>query len=56
MPRWFVAATPLTGAILFQLIIPFAISRFGLGTGVLTALILSSLWFVLMLLTAEMPH
>ena len=56
MIRWFVAATPLVGAILFPLLVPITISRFGISYGVITALILSTLWFVAMLRTSEMPH
>ena len=56
MLRVFVAATPLVGAILIPLIIPITISRAGIGPGVFFALILSSLWFVAMLRTSEMPH
>tara|TARA_Y100001968_G_scaffold263324_1_gene251873 strand:- start:404 stop:577 length:174 start_codon:yes stop_codon:yes gene_type:complete len=54
--RWFVAVTPIAGAVLLPLVVPITISKFGLGPGVLTALILSSLWFIAMLRTSEMPH
>ena len=56
MARIIVAVTPLVGAIAFPLLIPTTIERLGLGTGVLSALILSTLWFVAMLRTSEMPH
>ncbi len=56
MLRWFVAITPLLGAILFPLIVPFVIAWFGIAPGVLTALLLSIIWFVAMLVTSEMPH
>lgn len=56
MFRWFVAATPLMGAILFPLVVPIAIVRFGIEAGVIVALTLSTLWFISMLLTSEMPH
>ncbi len=56
MIRWIVALTPIVGAISFPLLIPIVIQRFGLGAGVLTALLLSTIWFVAMLRTAEMPH
>ena len=56
MIRWIVALTPIAGAISFPLIIPTVIQRFGLGAGVLTALILTTIWFVAMLRTSEMPH
>ncbi len=56
MLRWFVALTPLTGAIVFPLVVPFTIARLGLAPGVVVALTLSTLWLVVMLRTAEMPH
>ncbi len=56
MLRWFVAVTPLAGAILFPLLIPLTIVHKGLAPGVLGALILSTIWFVVMLRTSEMPH
>ncbi len=56
MLRWFVALTPLTGAIIFPIIVPVVIARFGLAPGVIVALIASTLWFVAMLRTSEMPH
>ena len=56
MTRWFVAVTPLAGAIAFPLLVPMTISRFGISSGVITALVLSTLWFVAMLRTSEMPH
>ena len=56
MVRVFVALTPLVGALAFPLLIPTTIERLGLGPGVITALILSTLWFIAMLRTSEMPH
>ena len=56
MARWFVAFTPLAGTIIFPLLIPITISKFGISYGVVTALLLSTLWFVAMLRTSEMPH
>ena len=56
MERWFVAVTPIAGALAFPLAVPIVISRFGISYGVIAALVLSTLWFVLMLRTAEMPH
>tara|TARA_B100000700_G_C14706015_1_gene696769 strand:- start:118 stop:291 length:174 start_codon:yes stop_codon:yes gene_type:complete len=56
MLRWFVAITPIAGAILLPLIVPITIAKFGIGSGVLSALTLSSLWFIAMLRTSEMPH
>ena len=54
--RFFVAITPLAGAMLFPIIVPIVINRFGISSGVLTALLLSGLWFIAMLKTSEMPH
>ena len=54
--RWFVAFTPLTGALLFPIVVPFAIARLGIASGILIALILTILWFAAMLRTSEMPH
>tara|TARA_Y100001933_G_scaffold173841_1_gene172270 strand:- start:388 stop:558 length:171 start_codon:yes stop_codon:yes gene_type:complete len=56
MLKKFVALTPLFGALTFPLIVPLTISRFGVNYGILTALLISSLWFIAMLRTAEMPH
>ena len=54
--RWFVALTPLAGAILFPILGPIVMPRVGIGAGVGVALALSSLWFIAMLKTSEMPH
>ena len=54
--RWFVAITPLAGAVAFPLIIPLVMVRVSIGAGVALALLLSSLWFIAMLKTSEMPH
>ena len=56
MLRWFVAFTPIVGAIALPLIVPFTISKVGIGSGVLITLFLSSIWFIAMLRTSEMPH
>tara|TARA_Y100001968_G_scaffold272536_1_gene264803 strand:+ start:2936 stop:3106 length:171 start_codon:yes stop_codon:yes gene_type:complete len=56
MLRLFVAVTPVAGAIILPLIVPITIAKVGLGPGVFTALMLSSIWFVAMLRTSEMPH
>ena len=50
--RWFVALTPLAGAIVFPILVPIVMTRVGIGV----ALALSSLWFIAMLKTSEMPH
>jgi len=36
--------------------IPITISKFGVNYGILSALLISSLWFIAMLRTSEMPH
>ena len=54
--RWFVAVTPVAGAVAFPVLVPLTIARVGIGAGVGLALVLSSLWFVSMLSTSEMPH
>ena len=56
MFRLIVAFTPLVGAIAFPLLIPTTIEHLGLGPGVFIALVFSTLWFVAMLRTSEMPH
>ena len=56
MIRLIVAFTPLVGAIVFPLLIPTTIEHLGLGPGIFSALILSTLWFIAMLRTSEMPH
>ena len=54
--RWFVAITPLAGAMVFPLVVPFVMTRVSIGAGVGVALVLSGIWFVAMLKTSEMPH
>ncbi len=56
MLRWFVALTPMVGAIFVPIAVPFAIANYGIASGVITVLILTTLWFVAMLSTSEMPH
>ena len=56
MKKNFIAFTPLMGALTFPLVVPITISRFGISFGIIIALFISSLWFIAMLRTAEMPH
>jgi len=56
MRKNFVAFTPIFGAITFPLVVPLTISKFGVNYGILIALLISSLWFIAMLRTSEMPH
>jgi hypothetical protein len=53
--RTFVALTPLLGTLLFPLVVALLMLRSGIGTGVLGAVVLGTVWFVTMLRTAEMP-
>ena len=45
-----------SSALSFPLIVPITISKFGINYGILSALVISSLWFIAMLRTSEMPH
>ena len=56
MLKKIVAFTPLLGALTFPIIVPITISKFGVNYGILSALLISSLWFIAMLRTSEMPH
>ena len=56
MLRWIVALTPMLGAIISPLLVAFTIATFGIDKGILLALLLIVLWFVVMLRTSEMPH
>tara|TARA_B100000212_G_scaffold314767_1_gene268516 strand:- start:265 stop:435 length:171 start_codon:yes stop_codon:yes gene_type:complete len=56
MRKNLVAFTPLFGAVTFPLVVPITISKFGVNYGIATALFISSLWFIAMLRTSEMPH
>ena len=54
--RLVVAVTPVAGAVAFPVLVPLTMAKVGIGAGVVVALVLSSLWFVGMLRTSEMPH
>ena len=56
MKKNFIAFTPLMGAFIFPLLVPITISKFGINYGIIIALLISSLWFIAMLRSAEMPH
>jgi len=56
MRKNFVTFTPIFGAITFPLVVPLTISKFGVNYGIIIALLISSLWFIAMLRTSEMPH
>ena len=53
--RTFVALTPLLGTLLFPLVVALLMQHRGIGSGVLAAVVIGSLWFVAMLRTSEMP-
>jgi hypothetical protein len=55
MKQALVAFTPLAGAIAFPLVVLLVLQKAGIPAAVLTAVILSTVWFVSMLRTAEMP-
>ena len=56
MLKKYVAFTPLLGALTFPLVVPITISKLGVNYGIISALLISSLWFIAMLRTSEMPH
>lgn len=53
--RMVVALTPLAGAVLFPLVVPIVLRQLGIPAAVLTAVVLGTVWFVVMLRSAEMP-
>jgi hypothetical protein len=53
--RSFVALTPVLGSLTLPFVVPFLMVRVGVGAAVGVAVVVSSLWFTLMLRTAEMP-
>ena len=55
MKQALVAFTPLAGSISFPLVVLLVLQKAGIPAAVLTAVILSTVWFVSMLRTAEMP-
>ena len=56
MKKNFIAFTPLMVAFIFPILVPITISKFGINYGIISALFISSLWFIAMLRTSEMPH
>lgn len=54
--RAFVALTPLAGSLVLPILVPVLMVRVGIGAAVGAAVVVSSLWFVTMLRTAEMPE
>jgi hypothetical protein len=53
--RTFVAFTPLAGTLALPFLVPVLMVKVSIGTAVGMAVLVSTLWFVLMLRTAEMP-
>jgi hypothetical protein len=51
-----VAFTPITGAVILPLLVCLLMVKVNIGTGVLAAVVISSLWFVAMLRTSELPE
>ena len=54
--RWLTALTPLIGVMIFPVVVPLTMARFGISTGIATILILTLAWFVVMLRTSKTPH
>jgi len=55
LKRALVAFTPLAGALAFPLLVPLLMTRVSIPVSLLAAVLVATLWFVLMLRTAEMP-
>ena len=55
LKRAVVAFTPLLGALAFPLLIPVLMSRVSIQASILAAVLIATVWFVLMLRSAEMP-
>ena len=51
-----VALTPISGAVLLPLLVTLLMVKVSIAAGVLAAVVVSSLWFVAMLLTSELPE
>nr|AUG32630.1 hypothetical protein PLO_652 [Paulinella longichromatophora] len=54
--RIITAIIPLVGVLTFPALILIFITKGSLQHGISTALFVSTLWFILMLITSEMPH
>jgi len=55
LKRTVVALTPMAGALAFPLIVPVVLVRLGLPAAMLSAVLIGTAWFVVMLRSAEMP-
>lgn len=56
MIKALVAFTPITGAIVLPLLVCLLMVKVSISAGVLAAVVISSLWFVAMLRTSELPE
>jgi ABC-type uncharacterized transport system permease subunit len=50
-----VAFTPLAGAVAFPVVVPLLMVRVSVAAGVMAAVLVGTVWIVVMLRTAEMP-
>ncbi|MEX0589294.1 MAG: hypothetical protein WD136_08565 [Cyanobium sp.] len=55
LKRSVVALTPMAGALAFPLIVPVVLMKLGLPAAMLSAVLIGTAWFVVMLRSAEMP-
>ncbi len=53
--RRLVAVTPMAGALAFPLVVPLVMKHVGIPAAVLTAVVVGTLWCVVMLRTSELP-
>ncbi|MEY3750999.1 MAG: hypothetical protein RLZZ11_594 [Cyanobacteriota bacterium] len=51
-----VALTPITGAVVLPLLVCLLMVKVSIAAGVLAAVAISSVWFVAMLRTSELPE
>ena len=56
MIKALVALTPITGAVVLPLLVCLLMVKVSISAGVLAAVVISSLWFVAMLRTSELPE
>lgn len=50
-----VALTPMAGAVAFPVVVPLLMLRVSVAAGVMAAVLVGTIWIVVMLRTAEMP-
>jgi 4-amino-4-deoxy-L-arabinose transferase-like glycosyltransferase len=56
LKRLFVLILPLAGSLILPIAVPFLMKQAGIGAGVGLILVVSCLWFAIMLHFAEMPE